>query len=142
LSPTQPSPSVAITPTAYSPQLASALRGRGFRIAPTTVSPQVSVAQALVASRDFRPVGTPTQIHLVQVTTPGFVEPAAGGGPLHRKFDRTTAWLVVYRGLTDGHVSLMVVIVDARTASTQAVLGFGAGFRGGAPCHRGRCITE
>lgn len=140
---TRASTTVRLRPTAIPRRLAAALRGRGFEVRdPASWHVRTTAAQALKASTDFRPAGVARELHRAMVTSPGFVDPSMHPGRSHRKFDRTPAWLVVYRGHVDGHPSIQVVIVDARSGGTQAVLGFGGGYSGGAPCHRGRCITE
>lgn len=140
-----PASSSTLGATAYPADLAAAVRTRGFDLDQDRgVTPAVGIGAAITASHDFRPPGVPVAIHLALVTTPGFgsldfSSPSHGSTDL---FDRTAAWLVVYHGEEAGQPGTWVVFVDATTGQAQAMVGFGAGLQGGAPCPHNRCIFE
>lgn len=142
---TPPRPVGQLRRTAYPADLAAAVHTRGFDVRPAGGRRvRVSVAAAVAASHDFRPPGVPTAVHLALVTTPGFgsLDFSAPDHAAKHLFNRTAAWLVVYDGQEAGQPGTWVVFVNARTGVAQAMVGFGAGLQGGAPCPNNRCIFE
>lgn len=133
-----------LEPSPYPADLATAVRTRGFDLEPDPGTPRVGVAAAVASSTQFRPPGVATAIHLARVTTPGFgsldfSSPDHGSKHL---FDATAVWVVVYDGEEAGQPGTWVVFVDATSGEAQAMVGFGAGLQGGAPCPNNRCIFE